>query len=82
MQKSQHTRAYKRLIQALRLARENAGLTQMEVAEKLGAYASLVSKCESGERRIDVIELAAFCRVYGLDLIDFLRNLGLGRQSS
>ena len=82
MQKSQHTRTYKRLIQTLRDAREKAGLTQMEVARKLGTYASFVSKCESGERRIDVIELTAFCRVYGIDVIDFLRSLGLGQQSS
>jgi transcriptional regulator with XRE-family HTH domain len=82
MQKSQHTRAYKRLIQALRQARETAGLTQMDVARKLGTYASFVSKCESGERRIDVVELAAFCRVYDLDLLDFLRTLGLGQQPS
>ncbi len=77
MQKSQHTRSYKRLIQALREAREKSGMTQMDVARKLGTYASFVSKCESGERRIDVVELAAFCRVYAIDLVDFLRSLSL-----
>jgi transcriptional regulator with XRE-family HTH domain len=34
---------------------EQAGLTQMEVAQKLGTYASFVSKVESGERRVDVV---------------------------
>jgi transcriptional regulator with XRE-family HTH domain len=73
MEKSQHSNAYKRLTAALRRAREDAGLTQAEVAEKLGLYASFVSKVESGERRLDVIELSQFCRVYGVDLVAFLK---------
>jgi hypothetical protein len=36
-----------------------------------------VSKCESGERRVDVVELAQFCRAYGVSLIDFLRDARL-----
>jgi transcriptional regulator with XRE-family HTH domain len=77
MEKSQHTRAYQRLVAALRGAREAVGLTQAEVAGRLGVYASFVSKCESGERRIDVVELAAFCKAYGVDLIGFLRSAGV-----
>jgi transcriptional regulator with XRE-family HTH domain len=79
MRKSQHTREYKRLITALRAAREKAGLTQDEVAGRLGTYASFISKCESGERRLDVVELATRCRLYGTDLLDFLRSAGFGR---
>lgn len=77
MQKSQHTRMYERLIRALREAREQAGLTQMEVVKKLGIYDSYVSKVESGERRIDVVELATLCRVYGIPLVDFLQEVGI-----
>jgi transcriptional regulator with XRE-family HTH domain len=77
MQKSQHTRLYKRLLHALRQARENAGLTQQDVAHKLGLYASFVSKIESGERRLDVGELASFCRVYGVSLHELLKSIGL-----
>ena len=73
MEKSQHSNAYQRLTAALRKARGDAGLTQAEVAEKLGLYASFVSKVESGERRLDVIELAQFCRVYGVELVAFLK---------
>jgi hypothetical protein len=43
----------------------------------MGVYASYVSKCESGERRVDVVELAQFCRAYGITLIDFLRDARL-----
>jgi transcriptional regulator with XRE-family HTH domain len=77
MQKTQHTRDYRRLVECLRRAREEAGLTQQQVARKLRTYASFVSKCESGERRVDVVELAAFCKVYGTDLVAFLHAAGL-----
>lgn len=77
MEKSQHTRQYLRVTRALRAAREAAGLTQSDVAAALGAYATFVSKVESGERRVDVVELARLCRVYGVDLAAFLRSVGL-----
>lgn len=77
MQKTQHSRKYQRLLKTLRRARKQAGLTQLDVADKLGTYASYVSKCESGERRIDVVELADFCRLYGLTLTEFLTSAGL-----
>ena len=73
MEKSQHTTAYKRLTAALRKARADAGLTQAEVAERLGLYASFVSKVESGERRLDVVELAQFCKAYGVELVALLK---------
>ena len=76
-QKTQHTRRYDQLLEALRRARKEAGLTQMDVAARLEAYASYVSKCESGERRIDVVELADFCRVYGIKVADLLRSVGI-----
>jgi ribosome-binding protein aMBF1 (putative translation factor) len=75
--KSQHTPKYEQLLKALRQARLKAGLTQGDVAEQLGTYASYVSKCESGERRIDVIELAEFCHLYGITLADILKSAGL-----
>jgi ribosome-binding protein aMBF1 (putative translation factor) len=52
---------YRRTVEPLRQAREDAGLTQQQVAERLELYASFVSKVESGERRLDVDELAGLC---------------------
>jgi len=72
MNKSQHTVRYKRLIRELKVARVRADLTQQEVAAKLGVYSSFVSKCESGERKLDVVELAEFCHLYGVRLAEFL----------
>jgi transcriptional regulator with XRE-family HTH domain len=45
-----------------------AGLTQTEAARRLGKPQSYVSKCESGERRVDVVELKALARIYGVPL--------------
>ncbi len=55
---------YRRFLVRLRSAREGSGLTQVEVARRLGVPQSYVSKCESGERRVDVVELAEFARLY------------------
>jgi ribosome-binding protein aMBF1 (putative translation factor) len=75
--KSHHSRSYLRLTRALREASETSGLTQAQVAQKLGADASFISKIESGERRIDVVELRQLCGVDKLDLVGFLRSAGL-----
>lgn len=77
MRKSRFSKKYEALLRALRQARLDAGLTQTEVGRRFGAHASFVSKCESGERRLDVVELAAFCRVYRIPLVDFLKLVGL-----
>lgn len=63
---------YRRFLQRLRAAREGRGLTQAKVAKRLGLPQSYVSKCESGERRVDVIELANFARLYGRPLTFFV----------
>ncbi len=49
-----------------------ARLTQVEVAAKLGRPQSYVSKCESGERRVDVLELSQFARLYKKELAYFV----------
>ncbi|MCA8999485.1 MAG: helix-turn-helix transcriptional regulator [Planctomycetaceae bacterium] len=77
MKKSRFTSRYNQFLAALRQARKDAGLTQTQVGKKFGAHASFVSKCESGERRVDVIELAEFCRIYGLALNEFLERANL-----
>ena len=49
----------------LKEARRRSGLTQVEAARALGQPQNFVSKCETGERRIDPIELADFIALYG-----------------
>lgn len=57
MEKSTHTPEYAALRSELRKARENAGLSQRELASRLKVPHSWVANVESGERRIDVVEL-------------------------
>ncbi|HAW54578.1 MAG TPA: XRE family transcriptional regulator [Hyphomonas sp.] len=54
--KTLRTAAHRKLVQELRTARREAGLSQQQVAELLGVPQSYVAKIELGERRIDVIE--------------------------
>ncbi len=58
----------------LRQARLEAGLTQSQVAEKINQTQSYVSKYESGEQRLDLIELEAVCEAVGVSLIDFVER--------
>lgn len=75
MRKSIHTPEYARFLALLRGARVAAGLTQGELAERLGATQSFVSKVERGERRLDVLELRSFCWAMGTSLSAFVRDL-------
>jgi transcriptional regulator with XRE-family HTH domain len=56
----------------LQQARAEAGLTQVEVAKKLKRPQSFVSKIESGERRVDVVELSDLAKIYRRPLDFFL----------
>ena len=63
-------------MQRLRDARLKAGLSQKQVAERLKQPQSYVSRCESGERRVDVVEAMAFAEVYGVALDYLLPEIG------
>ena len=56
----------------MREFRLKAGLRQQDVAERLGEPQSYVSKFESGERRLDIGELADVCDVLGITLSEFV----------
>lgn len=59
------------LQEALKQIRLDAQLTQAELAAKLQKPQSYVSKYESGERRLDLIELRDICATLGLTLVAF-----------
>ncbi len=67
MGKSIYTEREKRLIALLRAAREKAGLTQIQLARRLGKYKTYVSKYETGERQLDVVEFLAVAEALGLE---------------
>jgi transcriptional regulator with XRE-family HTH domain len=68
----------------LRALRENAGVTQEQLAEVLGLHQTFVSKVERGVRRLDVVELRLWLRVLGVRLADFAARLEerLGRHAA
>ena len=63
-----------RLQSLLKEIRLNSGLTQTEMATRLGRPQSYVSKYEIGERKLDFLELREICRVAGISSIDFARQ--------
>ena len=75
MDKSIWTSEYAVLLELLREARESAGLTQVELAEKIGQSQSFVSKIEIGERRLDLIQLRSICLTIGTTLPAFVAQL-------
>jgi transcriptional regulator with XRE-family HTH domain len=63
--------AYKNFLARLIEARKQAGLTQVDVAKRLGKAHSFISKCELGERRVDFVELQQLAKIYNKDLSFF-----------
>ena len=64
IKKTIYSDEHKRLVDRLKTAREEAQLEQEEVAKRLGRTQSYISKLESGQRRIDLIQLKNFARIY------------------
>lgn len=69
---------YDRLRVLLVEAREEAGLTQVELGGKLRRPQSFVSKIERGLRRVDLLEFLEIARAIGFDPDQFIRKLYSG----
>ncbi len=69
---SRHPELYREMLERLRRARVEADLTQEDVARLLGVRQTLVSKIETGERRVDPIELRELAELYGKPLADLI----------
>jgi len=72
MQKSIFTRRQAVLQSLLRQTRLDAGMRQIDLAHRLGHPQSFVSKYESGERRLDLIELQQICEALDTTLAEFV----------
>ncbi|MFZ2303754.1 MAG: helix-turn-helix transcriptional regulator [Minisyncoccia bacterium] len=73
MNRSVYSKDYKEIIERLKTARIDAGLAQQEVANKLGKPQSYISKIESGERRLDVVEIKKFANIYKKEVSFFIK---------
>lgn len=65
----------KRLRELLKKARLSAGLRQVDVAEILSKPQSYIAKIESGERKMDFIEVLDICTAVKLDPYDLIAKL-------
>jgi transcriptional regulator with XRE-family HTH domain len=73
MSKVIYSEDHKYIVERLKTARIDAGLDQVEAAKLLGRTQPYISKMESGQRKIDVITLKEFARIYKKPLDYFLK---------
>lgn len=73
MSKTIYSKEHEYLVKQLKKARIEAGLDQNQVAKLLDKTQSYISKIESGQRRIDIIQLKEFARIYKKNLNFFIR---------
>jgi transcriptional regulator with XRE-family HTH domain len=75
MPRSHHSSPYKKLRAALLNARLDAAMTQAQVAARVKRPQSFVSKYESGERQLDVVEFVGVCKAIGVLPVDVIALL-------
>lgn len=75
MVKSIHTKEYAYFIERLQKARSEAGLTQVQVAKKLKRPQSHISNIESGQQRVDIVELQRLAKLYDKEIGFFIKKL-------
>lgn len=75
MKKSIHKKEYKYFVQVFTEYRIKAGLLQIDLAKKLGVHQSFVSKIETGQRKVDIIELREICHHLNITLNEFVTLL-------
>lgn len=64
-----------RIASSLRELRVAQGLRQTDVAQALGEPQSYVSRYESSEQRLDLVDLRKICSALGISLLDFIRKV-------
>ena len=75
MQRTIHSPQQRPFIILLREIRQQAGLTQVQLAERLDIPQTWISNYERGERKLDVLELRQICRAVGIPFLDFMAQL-------
>jgi transcriptional regulator with XRE-family HTH domain len=74
MTKTIYSKDHKFLVERLKKARIEENIDQKKAAELLGKTQSFISKIEAGQRRIDVVQLKEFARVYKKSLNYFIKK--------
>ena len=73
MGKTIRTKAYVIFIKRMIKAREEAGLRQIDVAKKVKRPQSYISRVESGEYRLDILEVKKFAEIYKKSIEYFVK---------
>ncbi|NQU77548.1 helix-turn-helix transcriptional regulator [Candidatus Falkowbacteria bacterium] len=73
MQNTIYSKEHKHLVDQLKKARKKAGFEQKKVAKLLGMTQSSISKIESGQRRVDVVQLKELANIYKKKLDFFIK---------
>lgn len=72
MKKTLFSEEYQALLDLLKATRVEAGISQEQLAESLNVTQSFISKCERGERRMDIVELRTWCKALGISFPAFV----------
>jgi transcriptional regulator with XRE-family HTH domain len=75
VKKSIYKKEYKFFVQVFTEYRTKAGLLQVDLAKKLGVPQSYISKIETGQRKVDIIELREICTHLKITLAEFVTHL-------
>lgn len=70
-----YSKEYQLVINTLRSARLEKGLTQVTLAKMLGKPQSFIAKVENGERRLDVVEFIHFAQQLSVDPAEVIKNV-------
>lgn len=66
---------YQRVINALKTARKERGITQAQLAAAFGRPQSFIAKVENGERRLDIVEFLHLAQVVGADVYKIIESI-------
>src|SRR5689334_7309552 len=75
VRKTTFTPEYDAFCRLLIEAREEAGLSQHQLAKRLHTRQDWVSRYEAGQRRLDMVQVWRICRAIGIDPVEFMRRL-------
>ena len=75
---SEHSIQYAKFCDLMIAARKEHGLTQVDLAGRLGQPQPFVSKYERGDRRLDVVDYLAIIRAIGADPHEIIRQMEKG----
>jgi len=73
MDKTIYSKEHRYLVKQLKKARKEMGLSQEQVANLLHRTQSYISKIESGQRKIDIVQLKKFAKIYKKSLDFFIK---------